>query len=100
MEGEESVEFALFREGAWKTEQRHRTKGGRTRGPQATAGDSGDDVISSQEPLRPSWGTEDESHSGKPQIEAREAGGQGRTWSPQRNTVSTQGSHLREDPPL
>ena len=99
MEGEESVEFALFREGAWKTKQQHRMKGGRTRGPQPTAEDSGY-VISSQEPLRPCQGTEDKSHSGKPHMEAREAGGQGRTWSPQRNTVSTQGSHLREDLPL
>lgn len=99
MEGEESVEFALFREGAWKREQRHRTKGWRTRGSRVTAGDSGD-VISSREPLRLSWGTEDENHSGKPQMEAREAGGPGGTWSPQRNMVSAQGSHLREDPPL
>ena len=93
------MELALFREGAWKTEQRHRTKGGRTRGSRATAGDSGD-VISSQEPLRPSQGAEDESYSGKPQMEAREAVGPGGTRSPQRNMVSAQGSHLWEDPPL
>ena len=50
MQGEELVEFAVFREGAWKAKQHHRMKGGVTRDPEPQPGTRG--MPSSQEPLQ------------------------------------------------
>ena len=44
MQGEELVEFAVFREGAWKAKQHHRMKGGVTWDPEPQPGTQGDAI--------------------------------------------------------
>lgn len=55
MKREEMVEFAVFREGAWKAKQHHRMKEGMTGDPEPQPGTRGDAVFS-QEPLQPHGG--------------------------------------------
>ena len=62
MKGEEMMEFAVFREGAWKAKQHHRMKEGVAGEPEPQPGALGGYRLQPGAPAA-AWGTEEQRHS-------------------------------------